>query len=146
MKWYDLCMLLHTPIHCATEADLLMLGKKLATELKPGKIIHLQGPLGAGKTTLIRGILAGLGYYGIVKSPTFTLVESYDVATMTIHHFDLYRLNDPLELEAIGFRDYFQCEALCLIEWPEKAGHFLPTPDHLIEIKIVDKGREVCFS
>jgi tRNA threonylcarbamoyladenosine biosynthesis protein TsaE len=111
-------------------------GEQLANKITAPCIIYLHGDLGAGKTTLVRGILRGLGYSGKVKSPTYTLVETYHVNNQTIYHFDLYRLNDPEELEDIGFRDYLSHNPIMLIEWPEKAMSFLPPADLIINIRI----------
>ena len=119
------------------------LGRKLASFCHPGSKLFLQGELGAGKTTLIRGFLNGLGYQGIVKSPTYTLVEPYQINDLEIFHFDLYRLNDPAELESLGIRDYFSGEAICLVEWPEKAAAFLGNPDVYIQIHYQADQRSV---
>lgn len=116
-------------------------GENLAHTLLPGMIIFLRGDLGAGKTTLVRGILRGLGYEGRVKSPTYTLVEPYQVKQQQIFHFDLYRLNDPQELIYIGIEDYCRKDAICIIEWPEKAFALLPVPSLVIEIQIQAEGR-----
>jgi tRNA threonylcarbamoyladenosine biosynthesis protein TsaE len=122
------------------------IGKILFQNISPGIQIHLSGPLGAGKTTLVRGLLRGFGYPGKVKSPTFTLVEPYDFDGFSIYHFDLYRLESPLELDALGYRDYPGVDAICLIEWPEKAGDYLEQPDLLIEIGLMDTERLVHIS
>lgn len=108
-----------------------------------GKIIFLQGNLGAGKTTLVRGFLRALGYEGKVKSPTYTLVESYELDNITIHHFDLYRIHEPEELEAMGLRDYLQPHTICLIEWPEKNRSYLPSPHFSCYIDILESGRNI---
>src|SRR5579872_3370642 len=110
----------------ADETATLDFGRWLASRVNFPSVIFLQGELGAGKTTLIRGFLRGLGFEGSVKSPTFTLVEEYTIGKHSIYHFDLYRLLDPKELESIGIREYFNANAICFIEWPERGQGFLP--------------------
>ncbi len=111
-----------------------------ASSFFPGLRIHLSGPLGAGKTALVRAILRGLGYEGRVRSPTYTLLEPYTLAIrngmLTVYHFDLYRLSHPLEWEELGFRDHLHSGALCLIEWPEQAEPVLAAPDCLFTFKL----------
>lgn len=131
--------------HIKTEADMMALGASLAQTCQGNEIIYLQGNLGAGKTTLVRGFLRSLGYEGNVKSPTFTLVEPYKIDSKIIYHFDLYRLTDPEELEYIGIRDYFGQNAILLIEWPEYAGDLLPPADIICAIEIIGDEREVCI-
>jgi len=121
----------------------LKFGERLATCLRPGLIIHLLGNLGAGKTTLTRGILHGLGYSHIVKSPTYNLVEIYKISGLYLYHFDFYRFNDPYEWEEAGFREYFNAHSICLIEWPEKASGLLPEADMTINLQILESGRNV---
>lgn len=128
------------------EAATLAFGALLAKAVQPNLTIYLHGDLGAGKTTLVRGLLRGLGFEGKVKSPTYTLVEPYEVLInhaeqINLYHFDLYRFNDEEEWEAAGFRDYFNATSVCLIEWPEKAEHVLPTPDLEIVFSINADGR-----
>ena len=123
------------------EASTLAFGAALARVLVPGLTIYLVGDLGAGKTTLTRGVLRGLGYGGKVKSPTYTLVELYTVSSLYLYHFDFYRFADPQEWEEAGFRDYFNAQSICLVEWPEKAGDLLPIPDLKIELAIQEHGR-----
>lgn len=130
----------------STSEAMEQLGAKLASQCQCPCVITLTGDLGAGKTTLARGFLHALGYKGKVKSPTYTLVESYDFGNFTVNHFDLYRLTDEYELEAMGFSDYFTENAICLIEWPEKGGTFLPSIDIHCLIKTVGDSREVVIT
>jgi len=106
-------------------------------------LLTVTGELGAGKTTLVRGLLRGAGFAGPVKSPTFSLVEPYEFDSVGLYHFDLYRLKDPEELEYIGMRDYLSAPTLCIVEWPEKAGDFLPVSDIHIMINRKGNSREV---
>ena len=126
----------------STEADTLALGAELASGLEAGMVIYLAGELGAGKTTLARGVLRALGYGGKVKSPTFTLVELYEVSSLYLYHFDFYRFDDPRELADAGLRDYFNPDSVCLVEWPEKAAG-LPPADVLISMRLEATGRRV---
>ncbi len=116
-----------------SEPEMEALGARLAAQY-PSGMVYLQGELGAGKTTLVRGWLRALGHKGTVKSPTYSLIEPYELAGRRIYHFDLYRLSDPHELENIGARDYFRPDSLCLIEWPERGGPLLPSADLRITI------------
>lgn len=129
----------------ADEAATLQFGAVLAKVIVPNLTIYLHGDLGTGKTTLVRGLLHALGYVGKVKSPTYTLVESYEVkshanSNLMLYHFDLYRFNDEEEWEEAGFRDYFNASSVCIIEWPEKAQNCLPTPDLNVTFSIKNIG------
>jgi tRNA threonylcarbamoyladenosine biosynthesis protein TsaE len=128
------------------EAATLALGVALARRITPGLVVYLYGNLGAGKTTLVRGLLRALGYNGRVKSPTYTLVEPYELPGLTLHHYDLYRMNDPREWLDAGFRDDFSGKIACIVEWPEKAAGLLPRPDVEIRIEMEGEGRRVRLS
>jgi tRNA threonylcarbamoyladenosine biosynthesis protein TsaE len=127
------------------EAAMLELGQKIAETLADsnGCMIHLHGELGAGKTTLVRSILQALGVTGRVKSPTYTLVEPYELGNRAAYHFDLYRLSDPEELEFLGFRDYLSANAFLFVEWPERGEGVLPPADVHIRIQYAGSGRKV---
>lgn len=127
------------------EEQMLALGQRIALHSDALHIIYLQGVLGAGKTTFTRGFLQGLGYKGRVKSPTYTLVETYVFPGRTIHHFDLYRVHSIDELEEMGFRDYFTHDTLCLIEWPDKAQELI-TADFICSLKIIGDERQAVLS
>ena len=128
------------------EAATLALGGRFANIVVSGLIVYLHGNLGAGKTTFVRGVLQGLGHVGKVKSPTYTLVEPYIIFNYNIYHFDLYRFIDEEEWDAAGFRDYFNAQSICMIEWPEKAAHVLPEPDIHVHLSQYQNGRKVHFS
>jgi tRNA threonylcarbamoyladenosine biosynthesis protein TsaE len=127
------------------EQAMMALGAQIAVQLRhlPGLLIFLHGDLGAGKTTLVRGLIRGLGHTGAVKSPTYTIVEPYELPGLDVYHFDLYRLSDPEEIEFIGARDYLESGALCLVEWPEKGRGILPEPDLMIDIEHLDDSRKL---
>ena len=116
---------------------------RLASAIQPGLIIYLHGDLGAGKTTLVRALLTELGYKGRVKSPTYTLLEQYDVAGKQFLHFDLYRFRDATEWDEAGFNDEFNDQNICLLEWPEKAEGLLPPADLEIHFEILPDGRNI---
>ncbi|WP_245313659.1 tRNA (adenosine(37)-N6)-threonylcarbamoyltransferase complex ATPase subunit type 1 TsaE [Allofrancisella frigidaquae] len=130
----------------SNERQMLSLAAEYSKSLQPGKTIFLHGDLGAGKTTFVKGILKALGYKGNVKSPTYTLVESYEFKDFNIYHFDLYRISDPEELEWVGIRDYFNEKSICFIEWPDKGKDFLPKPSSNIYIRYLVERREVEIS
>ena len=123
-----------------TESDTEKFAANLAAGIKPPAVIFLEGQLGAGKTTFVRGFLRALGYEGRVKSPTFTLVETYDLDHCHVAHFDLYRLKDPAELALMGIRDYFESDTICIIEWASMAQEQLPLPTLLCQLSIPDSG------
>jgi tRNA threonylcarbamoyladenosine biosynthesis protein TsaE len=123
------------------------LGQQLAEALEaPALLVTLEGELGAGKTSLVRAFLHGLGHTGRVRSPTYTLMEPYLLAGKQIIHLDLYRLGDPGELEFLGFRDLIDEEHVVLIEWPERAGDLIPTPDLAVTLAYEGDGRRVRIS
>ncbi len=125
----------------ADEAATRSLGARLAAALRPGMSVWLSGSLGAGKTTLVRGLLQALDYHGRVKSPTYTLVELYSLSSFNVYHFDLYRFADPMEWEEAGLREYFNAYSICLVEWPERAAEWLPEPDLAIRLAFTAEGR-----
>ncbi|HWV16586.1 MAG TPA: tRNA (adenosine(37)-N6)-threonylcarbamoyltransferase complex ATPase subunit type 1 TsaE [Cellvibrio sp.] len=131
------------------EAAMVAFGEKLGQYFQRQEralCVFLTGTLGAGKTTLSRGILRAFGHQGAVKSPTYTLVEEYEFAYGRVNHFDLYRLGDAEELEYMGIRDYFAANNLCLIEWPERGAGILPRPQVIIELQVAEPGREIQLS
>jgi len=131
------------------EQKMQAFGEKIAQvigQINAPLLILLNGDLGAGKTTLSRGILNGLGHRGSVKSPTYTLVEPYDLEIGKVFHFDLYRLVDPEELYDIGFNDYLTESQLCMIEWPGKGGSLLPKADISLQINSNGTGRQVILT
>jgi len=107
----------------------LAAGARLAPDLCPGMIVTLSGDLGAGKTTLVRGCLRKMGWTGAVKSPTYTLVEYYPFSSIYFYHFDFYRFADPSEWDTAGLADCFRDDSICMVEWPERVGSALPSPD-----------------
>jgi tRNA threonylcarbamoyladenosine biosynthesis protein TsaE len=127
-----------------SKEEMLEFAKSWSTGLRPGTIVYLSGDLGVGKTTFVQGVLEGLGYLATVKSPTFTLVESYLLDNdRNFYHFDLYRIDKREDLEAIGFRDYFSLDNILFIEWPEKAEGYLPVPTYHIKIESFGKQRKL---
>lgn len=122
-------------------------GARLLSVMEHTGVIFLQGNLGMGKTTLSRGLIRSAGHKGAVKSPTYTLVETYELPAGIVHHFDLYRLMDPEELEYLGIRDYFSEQHLCLVEWPDRGDGLLPAPDLEVYIEPHGEGRAIhCVS
>lgn len=141
----------HVPRHIQVTLDsaeqTVHLGREIAAHLPEAGIVWLRGDLGAGKTTLTRGVLEGYGHVGAVKSPTYTIVEPYEhLAAGPLYHFDLYRLGDPEELEYLGLRDYVSSGARLLVEWPERGGARLPAPDLDIALALADPGREATLT
>ena len=128
------------------EAATLALGARLAALDLASELIFLHGDLGAGKTTLVRGYLRALGYEGAVKSPTYTLLESYEFKRLRIYHFDFYRIDDPRELGYMGIDELMQAPAVKLVEWPDKAGDRLPAADMEVRLEVAGKGRHASIA
>lgn len=128
------------------EAATLRLGAACAAGAANGLVLHLRGELGAGKTTVVRGLLRALGYPGHVKSPTYTLVEPYSLLRLHLYHFDFYRFKDRSEWLSSGFREYFNPESLCVVEWPERAGDLLGPPDLEVLLQYRGEARSATLS
>ena len=122
-------------------AATLRLGAVLAAGAAKGLVLHLKGELGSGKTTLVRGLIHALGHPGRVKSPTYTLLEPYCLLRLNLYHFDFYRFKDSSEWLSSGFREHFNPESLCIVEWPERAGDLLAPPDLEIHLHYDAQGR-----
>jgi tRNA threonylcarbamoyladenosine biosynthesis protein TsaE len=123
------------------EASTLRLGEALAAGAVPGRVLFISGDLGAGKTTLVRGLLRRLGHSGSVKSPTYAIVEPYTFSRLHLYHFDFYRFKDRSEWLNSGFREHFNPDSLCVVEWPEKAGDLLSAPDLHITLEFDAEAR-----
>lgn len=132
-----------TVIQLPTVQSSEKLAARLATCSSPPLVLAFRGDIGTGKTTLIRALLRNLGVDGAIKSPTFSLLESYQMPNLQIHHFDLYRIHDETELDYIGFRDYFLTTALCCIEWPERAPSYHSVIDVDFTLDLKGGGREL---
>ncbi len=122
------------------ESATMRLGARLAAGLEPGMVIHLHGDLGAGKTTLVRGMLRALGFDGRVKSPTFSLVELYELSKLSLYHFDFYRFDNPRDWLDAGLAECFDGIHVCCVEWPGKAGADLPAADLRVNLEPVQNG------
>jgi len=126
------------------------LGQALASAMTPGLVIYLEGDLGAGKTTLARALLSAMGHQGAVKSPTYAIVEVYVISRLYFYHFDFYRFTSPEEFFDAGLDEYFRQDAICLVEWPEKAVGCVPKADVRLGLSIpstqAEESRVIAFS
>jgi len=136
----------HLSVELPDEAATLQLGAALAAGVAPGRVLTLRGPLGSGKTTLVRGLLRALGYQGRVKSPSYALVELYTFSSLNLYHFDFYRFKDRSEWLSSGFRDYFNSESACIVEWPERVTGLLAPPDLDTQIEFALPGRNATLT
>jgi tRNA threonylcarbamoyladenosine biosynthesis protein TsaE len=125
----------------ATEALGAALARAFPGAATGSASLHLEGDLGAGKTTCVRSLLRTLGVSGLIRSPTFTLVETYRLPELTCLHVDLYRLSAPQEVEELGLRDFLGADCLLLIEWPSKGARALPPPDVVLALSFAEPGR-----
>lgn len=139
-------MVAESSLELADEAATLRLGAALSAGIGPGRVLHLSGELGTGKTTLVRGLLRALGHKGRVKSPTYPLLELYVVSRLHLYHFDFYRFKDPTEWLDSGFRDYFNAQSACVVEWPARAGGLLAPPCLEVRLEISGAGRRAWLS
>ena len=130
-------------LELANEAATLEAGRQFAKQLAVGTTVYLHGDLGAGKTTFVRGVLQGLGHTGKVKSPTYTLVEPYELAGLNVYHFDCYRFLDEYEWDEAGFSEYFNETSICMVEWPEKAGTLLPVPNVDVRLSLSSNQQQM---
>ena len=127
----------HLADDAATQAFGAGLYQDLINRWGGNAVVFLHGELGAGKTTLVRGLLDAAGHSGNVKSPTYTLLEPYNIGRVDVYHFDLYRVNDPQELEFVGIDEIVDGPGLKLFEWPERAGSWLPAPQAVVTLTVV---------
>jgi tRNA threonylcarbamoyladenosine biosynthesis protein TsaE len=132
-------------VFLSDEAATLALGAAIAPFAVPGLVVYLDGDLGAGKTTLVRGLLRALGDTGPVKSPTYTLVELHAISGLDLYHFDFYRFNQAEEYLDAGLDEYFDGQGVCVVEWPERAAPYLPPPDLHIRLTVHGAGRDACI-
>lgn len=126
-----------------SDADTVHWGERVGYTLAGRGIVYLYGELGAGKTTFCRGILRSYGYLGSVKSPTYTIIEPYELAAARIFHFDLYRLMQADEWHYLGADAYFSGQTICLVEWPQRAAEYLPSGDLAITLVYAQEGRKM---
>jgi len=138
-------MVVESSLELPDEAATLRLGAALAVGVEPGRTLFLSGDLGAGKTTLVRGLLRALGVEGRVKSPSYPLVELYRLSRLHFYHFDFYRFKNEAEWSDSGFREYFNAQSACVVEWPERAGALLPPPTLAIRLEVTGTGRRACL-
>jgi tRNA threonylcarbamoyladenosine biosynthesis protein TsaE len=133
------------PVYLPDEDTTRRLGAALAGGIGRGRVIFLSGDLGAGKTTLVQGLLRALGFAGRVKSPTYSLVELYELSSLNLYHFDFYRFEDRSEWIDSGFREYFNQDSACVVEWPERVAGLLAPPDLELRLDFSGTGRSAAL-